>query len=62
MGFFVGHRYYSEHDASASRVRALTKGRRMAVIICPIGNGRAGDAECFIKGGRVGLPSPGAGG
>ena len=62
MGFFAGRRCYSEHDALASRVRAPAKGRRTTVIICPVGNGRAGDAECFIKGGRVGVPSPGAGG
>ena len=60
MGFFPGRRCYSEPGASASRVRAPSKGRRTAVIICLVGNGRAGDAECFIEGGRVGVPSPGA--
>ena len=62
MGFFTGHRCYSEHGASASRVRARAKGRRTVMIICPVGNSRAGDAECFIKGGRVGMLSPEAGG
>ena len=47
--------------ASASRVRAPAKGRQTVAIICLVGDGRAGDAECFIKGGRVGMPSPGAG-
>ena len=61
-GFFAGRCCYSEHGASTSRVQAPTKGCRTAVIISPVGNGRAGDAECFIKGGRVGLPSPGSGG
>ena len=60
MGFFAGRRCYSEHGASASRVRAPAKGRRTAVIICPVRDGRAGDAECFIKRGRVGVPSLGA--
>ena len=62
MGFFAGRRCYSEHGASASRVRAPTKGCRTTVIICQVGNGGAGDAECFIKEGRVGVSSPGAGG
>ena len=62
MSFFVGRRCYSEHGASASQVRAPAKGRRMTAIICSVGNGRAGDAECFNKGGRVGVLSPGAGG
>ena len=62
MGFFARRRCYSKHGASASRVRAPTKGRRTAAIICLIGNDRAGDVECFIKEGRVGVPSPGAGG
>ena len=62
MGFFAGRHCYSKHGASASRVRASTKGRRTAVIICLVGDGREGDVECFIKGGRVGLPSPGVGG
>ena len=62
MGFFAGRRCYSEHGASASRVQTPAKGRRTTAIICLVGNGRAGDAECFIEGGRVGLPSPGAGG
>ena len=62
MGFFAGRRCYSEHSASASRVRVPAKGRRTIAIICSVGNGRARDAECFIKGGQVGVPSPGAGG
>ena len=62
MGFFAGRRCYSEHGASASRVRAPAKGCRMAAIIYLVRNGRVGDAECFIKGGQVGVPSPGAGG
>ena len=62
MGFFTGRRYYSEHGASASRVRAPAKGCRTAAIICPVGDGQAEDAECFIKRGRVGVPSLGAGG
>ena len=62
MGFFADRRCYSEHGTSASRVQAPAKGCRTAAIICPVGNGRAGDADCFIKGGRVGVPSPGAGG
>ena len=57
MGFFAGRRYYSKHGASASRVRASAKGCRTAAIICLVGNGRAGDAECFIKGAQVGVPS-----
>ena len=62
MGFFTGHRCYTEHGTSASRVRAPAKGRRTAAIICLVGNGRAGDANCFFKGGRVGVSLPGAGG
>ena len=62
MSFFAGRRCYSEHGASASRVRAPDKGCRTTAIICPVGNGRVGDVECFIKGGLVGMPSPGAGG
>ena len=62
MGFFAGRRCYSEHGTSASRVRAPAKGRRTAMIICPVGNGRAGDTECFIKGGQVCVQSPGVGG
>ena len=62
MGFFASRRCYSEHSASASRVRAPAKGCRTTAIICPIRNGRVGDAECFVKGGRVGVPSPGPGG
>ena len=62
MGFFAGRRCYSEHGTSASRVRVSAKGCRMNAIICPVRNGRMRDAECFIKGGRVGVPSPGAGG
>ena len=62
MGFFAGRRGYSEHGASTSQVRAPAKGHRTAVIIYSVGDGRAGDAECFIKGGRVRVPSPGAGG
>ena len=60
MGFFASRRCYSEHGASTSRVRAPAEGCRTAAIICPVGNGRAGDAECFIKGGRVGVSSSGA--
>ena len=62
MGFFAGFRCYSEHGASGSRVRAPAKGRQTAAIICPVENGREGDVECFIKGGRVGVLSPRAGG
>ena len=61
-GLFASRCCYSEHGASASRVRAPTKGHRTIAIICPVGDGRAGDAECFIKGGRVGVPLPGVGG
>ena len=53
MGFFASRRYYSEHGSSASRVRALAKRCRMAAIICPVEDGQAGDAECFIKRGEV---------
>ena len=37
MGFFADRRCYSEHGASASRVRALDEGCRMAATICPTG-------------------------
>ena len=45
--FFAGRRCYSEHGASASRVRAPAEGRRTAAVICPFGDGRAGEAECL---------------
>ena len=60
MGFFAGRRCYSEHGALASRIQAPAEGCRTTATICPVGNGRAGDAKCFIKGGRVGVPSSGA--
>ena len=61
MGFFASRCCYSEHGGSASRVRAPAKGRRTTAIICPVGDGRAGDVECVIKRGRVDVSSPGAG-
>ena len=61
-GFFAGRRCYSEHGTSTSRVRAPAKGCRTTMIICPVGDGRAGDAERVIKIGRVDVPVVGAGG
>ena len=61
-GFLGGRRCYSKHGALASRVRAPTKGCQTVALICPVGNGRTRDAECFIKGDRVGVLSPRAGG
>ena len=61
-GFFTGRRCYSEHGASASRVRAPSKGRQTAAVICLVGDGQARDAERVIKRGRVYVPAPGAGG
>ena len=60
MGFFAGRRCYSKHGALASRVQALAEGCQTTATICPVENGQAGDAECFIKEGRVGVPSSGA--
>ena len=61
-GFFASRRCYSEHGASASRVRAPSKGRQTAAIIRLIGDGRAGEVEYVIKRGRVDVLAPGAGG